>query len=362
MADSGSGQEKTEQPSDKRLKEGRDKGQVAKSIELNSLVIFTSGLILVYLTQSFIGNRISQTSYSIFSNLDILDLNVNIIQNYTKEALIFLITTVSPVLLGLMAAGVAISVAQVGFSFSMKALTPKMERFNPIAGVKRIFFSPRSLMEVLKSLLKLTVIGSFTYFVLEEFVLGSTNLIELTIPEIVDFMFEASYNLLWKISLVYALIASIDFGYQKFKFKKDMMMTKQEVKEESKDADGNPEIKSRIRRIQYQMAHKRMMKDVPTADVVITNPTHFAVAIKYDMNSEKAPIVVAKGMDSLAQKIKEIATKNNVPLYEDVLLARSLYKLCKIGDFIPEQLFKAVAQVLAYIYQLKAKKKKKSIV
>ncbi|MDP4114698.1 MAG: EscU/YscU/HrcU family type III secretion system export apparatus switch protein, partial [Bacteroidota bacterium] len=153
-------------------------------------------------------------------------------------------------------------------------------------------------------------------------------------------------------------IAAIDFIFQKFKFRKEMMMTKQEVKEENKSQEGDPQIKARIKKAQFAMARNRMMKDVPTADVIITNPTHFAVAVRYDPNKFQAPKVVAKGMDELAQRIKKIAKDNNVPIHEDRLLARTLYKLCEVGDFIPESLFKSVAQILAYIYKLKTSKKK----
>jgi flagellar biosynthetic protein FlhB len=175
-------------------------------------------------------------------------------------------------------------------------------------------------------------------------------------------MLNSAFTLVWKIVLFFAVIALIDFLFQRYKFKKQMRMTKTEVKEEYKQLEGDPQIKARIRKQMFQSARNRMMKDIPTADVVITNPTHVAVALKYDLQKDSAPKVVAKGLDELAQRIKKIAEENNVPLHEDVELARALYKSCEIGDFIPAKLFKAVAQILAYLYQLKKIKKKKSII
>jgi len=209
---------------------------------------------------------------------------------------------------------------------------------------------------------KVVVIGIFAYLILNDLIASSTKLIDLTVDEIVSFMINSGYSFLWKIALVFGIISVIDLVFQKKKFKKDMMMTKQEVKEEHKQTEGDPYIKSRIRKIQIQMAHSRMMKDVPTADVIITNPTHYAIALKYEMNKDSAPKVVAKGVDEIAVRIKEIALKNNIPQHEDRELARQLYKLCDVGDKIPAVFFQAVAQILAYVYQLKNNKAKTSII
>jgi flagellar biosynthesis protein FlhB len=356
------GQEKTEQPSQKKLQEGRDKGQVAKSMEINSLVIFTSGLMFLYFSHKMISGAISKLSFKLFSNLDVLQLNTNTFRIYAKEGFMFLGLSLLPVFAGLFIVALVAGVSQVGFNVSMKALKPTGSKFNVLKGIKNVFFSSKSLVELSKSLLKFVVIGGAVYFVIKDLLLQSTTLMELSIDEIASFMINGAFTLTWKIALVYSLIAAIDFIYQKYSFKKDMMMTKQEVKEENKQSEGDPFIKSRIRRVQYTMAKSRMMQNVPKADVVITNPTHYAIAIKYDMQKDSAPKVLAKGVDEVAQKIKEIAVKNNVPLHEDRELARALYKFCEVGDFIPEKLFKAVAQILAYIYQLKNNKKRKMIV
>jgi flagellar biosynthetic protein FlhB len=356
------GQEKTEQATGKKLTDAREKGQVAKSIELTSFAIFTSGLMVIFIAQSEIGDNISLMARKVFNSLDTLDINRNNLRDFAIGGSLFFFKVMAPILGVLMVVGLIANISQVGFKFSAKALAPKLEKFNTFAGLKRVFFSPSSLVELFKSLLKLGVVGLFTYNVLDGLVTASTSLADFTVGEILDFMLEAAYSLIWKIALVYAAIAAIDFIYQKFKFKRNMMMTKQEVKEEHRQQEGDPHIKSRIRRVQMTMANKRMMQNIPQADVVITNPTHFAIAIKYDIKKDAAPRVIAKGMDELAMKIKEIARKHNVPLHEDRELARALYKSCSIGDQIPPALFKAVAQILAYIFQLRKAKKKKQIV
>ena len=361
MAES-DGQEKTEQPTQKRLRESREKGQVAKSMEINSLVIFTTGLMFLYFGHSMIGQNLSKVTIKIFSSLDVLDLNKNTFQLYVKDGLWFLATTIVPIFAGLFIAAFIAGTSQVGFKMSFKALAPKGSKFNILNGIKRVFFSPTSFVEVLKSLLKLAVISGAVYYVMNSFLFESTNLIEISVSEITAFMIKATFELTWKIALVYALLAAIDFIFQKFNFKKQMMMTKYEVKEEARQAEGDPLIKSRIKKAQYMISRSRMMQEVAKADVVITNPSHYAIALKYDLQKDAAPKVLAKGVDELAKKIKEIAVKNNIPLHEDRELARALYKFCEVGDQIPEKLFKAVAQILAYVYQLKKNKKRKMII
>lgn len=352
MAES-DGQEKTEQPSGKKLEEGREKGQVARSTEITAFGIFSTGLLMVFLTQKFLSNQMSEYTTKIFGSLNNINMTTEVFRNFLKESIYFFMVTLAPVLGTLMVIGFIANVAQVGFKISPKALEPKFDKLNPLKGIKNLLFSSKSTVELLKSIVKLVIIGWFTYVVISQFIVNSGNLVELSVPEIVNQMVDAAFKLLWKIAIVYVLIAAVDFIFQKHKFKKDMMMTKQEVKEENKQTEGDPAIKARIKRMQMQAAKNRMMQSVPKADVIITNPTHYAIAIKYDLGKDAAPKVLAKGVDELAQKIKAIGRENNVPLHEDRQLARALYKVCDIGDEIPASLFKAVAQVLAYIYQLK---------
>ena len=356
------GQEKTEQATSKKLTDTREKGQAAKSQELNSLAVFTTGLLVLFFTKDYVGVKLYNMATYIFSSLDTLELSVNVLSMYTLEASIFFISTIFPVLIGIVIIALAVGYGQVGFKITPKALQPKMNKLNPIKGFKNSFLSSRPLVELLKSVAKLGAIGLFSYFILEDMILNAIGLVNFTIPEIVDYMLDNAVAFLWRVSLVYVVIGFADFAYQKYKFKKDLKMTKQEVKEENKQMEGDPLVKGHIKSKQFEMARNRMLQDVPTADVVITNPTHFAVALKYEIGESMAPKVVAKGQDLLAQKIKKIAKENDVPMHEDVQLARALYKACDVGDDIPENLFKAVAQILAYIFNLKEEKKKNSII
>ena len=351
------GQEKTEDATSKKLSDSREEGQVAKSQEMSSFAVFSGGLFILYVFQGFISDQIGGMTTYIFNSLDQLTLNVNIVQLYFLKAFGFFTLTMAPLLLGLMVIGFVSNVGQIGLKFSLKALKPKASKFNPLSGIKRIFFSSRSLVEVSKSLAKLFVIGFFTYKVLDDMFKESTQLVDRSIVEITTFMIDSSITLIWKLALVFAVIAIIDFIFQKYKHKKDLKMSKQEVKDEGKQTDGDPEVKARIKSIQFETARKRMMQDVPNADVVITNPTHFAVALKYDPEKFAAPKVVAKGMDTLAQRIKQIAVENGIPLHEDVQLARALYKVADVGDEIPAELFQAVAQILAQIFKAKSSTK-----
>ena len=357
------GQEKTEEPTAKKLEDSRKKGQVAKSVEINSFAILTLGMFIIYLSRQSLGNNLSQLAIKIFSSLDKVTINQDLLQGYLKNGILFYFGTLWPIFAGIIVVGLVATIGQVGLKFSPKALTPNFAKFNPISGLKNLFFSSRSIVEVSKSITKLIIIALFTYFVIKEFILKATLLVEFSVTEIVQYMIESSYALVWKIAIIFGLIAAADFGFQKYKHRNDMMMTKQEVKEENNQSEGNPQIKSKIRSVQMAAARKRMMQDVPKADVIITNPTHLSIALKYELNKDQAPKVLAKGADEVAMKIREIAKQHNIPLHEDKELARALFKLCDVGDFIPTSLFKAVAQVLAYIYQLKnEKKKKRSIV
>ena len=297
----------------------------------------------------------------IFGSLDKLELSNELVQNYMIDWASFYFLTMSPLLLGLVIVAVLVSVSQVGLKISTKAIMPKFEKFNVIKGIKNTFFSSKSLVELVKNLAKLALIGIFVYNFIFDYIQQSALLMDFTVSEIMEFMLDAGFNMVWKIGIAFAIIAAVDFIFQKYKFKKDNKMTKQEVKEETKQTEGDPQVKSKIKGIQYSIARQRMMQDIPTADVVITNPTHFAIALRYDPMRDSSPKVVAKGVDDVAQRIKKIATENKIPLHEDRELARTLYKVCNIGDTIPEHLFQAVAKILAYIFQLK-KSRRKSIV
>ena len=355
-------QEKTEQPTDKKLLDARDKGQVTKSIEINSLAVFGTGLILIYITKGFLGKKIFDLAFESLNSLDKLNLNTTILQTYMLKWVLFLFSMIMPILIGIVIMSLVSNIAQVGFKFSSKILSPNLGKFNPINGIKRLFFSSRSFVEVAKSVAKLSLISTFAYFVVSGLIKDTLLVIGLTLEDTLSFMLDAAFSMIWKIVMLFVLIASVDYLFQRFKFNKQMMMSKQELKEEFKQSEGNPKIKAKIRRQMLQNARRRMMHDVPSADVVITNPTHYAIALKYEIDKYNAPKIVAKGMDELAQRIKKVALENNIPIHEDKELARALFKICDVGDFIPTKLFKAVAQILAYIFQMKKAKKKRSIV
>ena len=356
------GQEKTEQATPKKLMESRQKGEVAKSIEINSFAVFTSGLLLLYIIKGFFSSQFTMLTRTIFSSLDVLYVNPGNISLLANKGISFFLFTLAPISITIVIVALAASFLQVGFKISGKALEPKFSKFNVLKGAKKIFFSSRSLIEMTKSLFKLIIIGGFAFIILSDFIDRSSKLVGITIIDIIKFMVDAAYSLVWKVALLFAVLAGLDFVYQKHKFNKDMMMTKQEVKEENKQTEGDPVVKNRIRKIQFETAKRRMMQDVPKADVVITNPTHYAVALKYEIENDSAPKVVAKGVDSLAQKIKSIARENGVPIHEDKELARSLYKYCDVGEFIPQELFQSVAEVLAYIFKLRQNGKRRSII
>jgi len=354
------GKEKTEQPTGKKLDDARTRGQVARSREVNSLAVFSTGFIMLYLFQSFIGSQFKSFTVSIFDSLDTFPNRLSMISSFAMDWYLFFAATLAPVMIGLIVIIFASNIAQVGIQLSPKALEFKFDKLNVFKGVKNLV-SSKSLAELLKSMVKLTLTGGFIYYVLSDLISSATELESYSVNEILVFMLDSAFALIWKIGLVYLAIAGADFAWEKYKFKKDMMMTKEEVKEEWKQTEGDPQVKSRIKKLMYEASKRRMMKELPKADVVITNPTHFAVALKYDMQKDPAPTVIAKGADELAQKIKEVAKQHNIPIQENRELARALYKMCDVGDKIPGSLFKAVAEVLAYVYNLK-KSKKKSIV
>ncbi len=361
MAKDQGGQEKTEQPSQKRLDDSRKDGKVARSQELNSLAVFGTGLLILFLFKSSMAENLGNISKYIFSNITTLEINLNLVQYYFYKGFLFIIMILTPFFLSLFLVSLASGFGQAGFRITPKALKPKGDVLNPIKGMKNKFFSASSVVELIKSLLKLGIVALIAYIELSDSIIHSSGFIQFNPSEIINFMVKASYGFLWKILLVYAVFAISDFIYQKYDYKKNLKMTKQEVKDEHKDTEGDPLIKNKVLSKMLQMAQRRMMQDVPQADVVITNPTHVAVALKYEFGKDESPTVIAKGLDNVAQKIKSVAREHNIHMYEDVQLARTLYKTCEIGDSIPENLFKAVAQILAYVYKLK-KNKKKSIV
>lgn len=348
-------EEKTEKATPRKRQKTREEGQVPKSQDVNTAIL----LLLVFLGLWFIGGMLGDKLLSLlthtFQEYMLMDLNEKSLQEMFVELSIETVVVVLPIMLVAMVAGVFSSFIQVGPLFSTKAIQFKLSKLDPIKGAKNKFFSPRILVELLKSLLKIALVGilvfSMLWMDLESLLLLSQKSVESS------FLHIANSTIMMGIAVaILLLILSIpDYIYQKYEHEKQIRMSKKEVKDEHKNMEGDPKIKSKRRQKQMEMATQRMMQEVPKADVVITNPTHYAVALKYDGEKMAAPVVVAKGVDYLAFKIKNLAKASDVVIVENKPLARALYAQTDIGDSVPEELFKAVAEVLAYVYRLKNK-------
>ncbi len=350
-----SSQQRTEKATPRKKEESRKKGVVARSVEVNSAFILLAGTFFLYLAGRQMSGNLHRFSAEIFNSIDTFHLTVQSTGTLFFMVMLFIAKTLGPLILIIFIIGFAVSASQVGLVFSTESLTPQLNRISPVSGMQRLF-SGKSMMELVKSLIKMIVIGYIGYSVIAKVFDKFVPLVDASVPDMAAFMSSAMFTLLFKCIAALVIIAVLDYGYERWSYNKQVMMTKQELKEEMKQSDGNPQIKSRIRSVQQQLARNRMMAKVPTADVVITNPTHYAVALKYTPGEMSAPEVLAKGANLIALKIIEIARENKVPVVENKPLAQSLYKSVDIGKQIPENLYKAVAEVLAYVFGLKKRK------
>lgn len=348
--------EKTEEPTAKRREDARKKGQVGKSQEINAAFVMLTGFFMLKALGGNIVDEVMHYTTSILGNLSGFSLDEESIMQLFISVAIILAKTSIPMMLFIMIIGLSINVAQVGWNFNTQAIEFKPDKLNPINGFKRIF-SKRSLVELLKSLIKIFVIGFFIYDYLKVEILQMPKLIYTDLFDATDKIADIVFTLAFEICGVFFIMAVLDLMYQKWQTTQDLKMSKQDIKDEFKQQEGDPQIKGKIRGKQRQMAMARMMKEVPQADVIITNPTHFAVALQYKAGMA-APIVIAKGQDFVAQRIKEIAKEHRIPIVENKPLARALYAAVEIGNAIPQELYKAVAEVLAYVYKLKNKRKR----
>ena len=360
FAEDANGAEKTEQPTAKKLNDARKEGQVAKSQEIATAFTLLALFLIIWVLYPFIGTNIVGIFDRVYNSIpDVARtydgrLPIAYIRSIISNAILTMGLIASPFfILGFLIAFIS-DLVQVGFKPTTKPLQPKFSKLNPISGMKKIF-STRKLFELAKSILKLAVMAVVIY----SFLTGRTEslflLYDMPLSQAIGLMGNLIISLGLRIAAAYMVIAFIDLIYQRRKFTKDMMMTKQEVKEEFKNSEGDPAVKSAQKRRMMEASRRRMMQQLPQADVVITNPTHYAVAIKYDADESDAPIVIAKGADYLAQKIKEIARDNDVEIVENKPLARMLYANVEVGELVPPELYKAVAEVLAYVYHLKGK-------
>ena len=355
FAKDGPGGEKTEEPTAKRLTDARKDGKVAKSKELNSafdlIVLFLLlKIFMSYLYDGFLNVfRYTYTKIPEYVEQNAKEMNGFGTSSFLLPVMLELLQLVLPFFLFGLVVAVLISILQVGWKITTKPMKPKLDKFNILNGFKRIL-SKDSLFELFKSILKIFVIIYVAYSSIRDKVDNIFILYDIPLNQALALCGEVILDAGLKISLVYLLVGIADYIYQKFRFKEDMKMTKQEVKDEYKNTEGNPEIKGRQRQVMREASRRRMMQDVPRADVVITNPTHLAVAIKYDPEKSRAPVVLAKGEDYLAQKIREAAKEHNIKIVENKPLARMLYANVDIGAEIPPELYQAVAEILAMVY------------
>lgn len=360
FAKDGPGGEKTEEPTSKKLEDARKEGQVAKSKEIaNAFSILALFLILkVYLGN--MGISFIECFQAVYSQIpDAIkmyngNLPTEAIMVIVRSMMIQLIMIVAPVFLVGFAVAFICDVVQVKWKPTAKPLQPKFSKLSPLKGFKRIF-SSNSLVELIKSFAKLLVIGYMVYSYLKGRAGQIFLLYDITLNQAIGLVGEIVVDLGIRIAAVYMVIAFLDFGYQKWKFKEDMRMTKQEIKDEYKNQEGDPQVKGKQKQRMREASMRRMMQQLPEADVVITNPTHYAVAIKYDPDKYDAPYVIAKGENYLAQRIKDIAKENDIEIVENKPLARMLYANVEIGELVPPELYQAVAEVLAFVYHLKGR-------
>lgn len=360
FAKDGPGGEKTEEPTAKKLEDARKEGQVAKSKEIaNGLGLLALFLLLKIMVGS-IGTSFLESFSMVYNRIPVIcKLNggtspMGDISMLLRTVMLRLLIILLPVLLIGFAVAFVSDLFQVKWRPTSKPLQPKFSKLNPLNGIKKIF-SAQSLVELVKSVAKILLIAFVTYSYIKKKSGLLYALYDMSMMQAVNLIGETVIELGIRISAIYMIIAGADFMYQKYKFKNDMKMTKQEVKEEYKNAEGDPEIKGKIKARMREASQRRMMQAIPKADVVITNPTHYAVAIRYDTEVAPAPIVVAKGSDYLAQKIKQIARENNVEIVEDKPLARMLFANVDIDKQIPPELYQAVAEILAMVYHAQGK-------
>lgn len=360
FAQQGQGGEKTEPATAKKLSDARKEGQVAKSREIGNGL----GLLALFLVLKFWVGNMGNQFLAVFSDFYgripemVTFWNGYMPENDTRlvfrEMLLQIIIIVAPVFLVGFAIALLSDVVQVGWHPTGKPMQPKMSKINPLSGFKRVF-SINAVVELIKSLAKLGLIIYICYSYLKDKWELLFSLYDRTLMEAISLIAETVIDLGIRISIFYMVIAVADFAYQKIKFSRDMRMTKQEVKDEYKQAEGDPQVKGKIRQRMRESSQRRMMQNLPQADVVITNPTHYAVAIKYDPQVADAPIVIAKGEDYLAAKIKEVAKENHIEIVENKPLARMLYANVDVGQAVPPELYQAVAEVLAFVYHMQGK-------
>ncbi len=345
--------EKSEKPTPKKRQDARKKGEVAKSRELPSVTVLLSGIMTLAVSAPFMNAQMRMVMETALKEFPTSDFGLADVVNLGHELSMMFLLMVGPIMAVVFIVAILSNILQVGFLLSGESIKPKLSKLNPLKGFGRLF-SIQSLMEFVKSMTKLLIVGIVSYLFIKGEMDRILSLMDMELQGIMAYILITILKITIICALAMVTLVVADFAFQKWQFEKRIKMTKKEVKDELKTSEGDPLIKSRIKSIQMEMSRKRMMQDVPKADVVITNPTHFAVAIKYDSAVMGAPQLLAKGAGDVARRIKALAKEHNIPVVENKELARNLFAAVDIGQEIPVDLYQAVAEVLAYIYKLKS--------
>ncbi len=347
-------EERTEAPSPKKRRDSRQKGNVAKSTEVNSVLVLLVGVVTLRMFGPWIFETLGSTFTRSFAMISTPSMDQASLLIYFRDSVATFFMVSLPVALSILVVGVLANVLQIGFLFTTEPITPKFEKINPLSGLKKMV-SIRSLVEALKNIFKMLIIAIVAYLTIRGEFLNLLNLGNTSVGAMWIFVLQVGFKIVFRVALVLIIIAILDYAYQRYEHEKKIKMTRQEVKDERKQLEGDPMVKSRIRSLQREMARRRMMEEVPKATVVVTNPTTLAIAIRYETAEMEAPIVVAKGKHMTADRIKTVARENDIPVIEDKLLARAMYDQVEPGDDIPVEFYNAVAEIMAYVYKLQNK-------
>ncbi|MDY6852615.1 MAG: flagellar biosynthesis protein FlhB [Thermodesulfobacteriota bacterium] len=346
---------KTEKATAKRRADTRKKGQVAKSMEVNTFAVLLSGLLALYFTGASMYGGLSGIMADVLSRAAQISIEGTDFFAFFSGNLRIAWTVLAPLFIVVFFMAALANIIQIGGPLiSAEPISPKLSKINPIKGFSRLF-SARSLMDLFKSIAKIVIIAVTAYLTIRGEIDNIALLIDQTPVQIGQYVMRVSFEIFLKTCWVLAALAALDFAFQRWQHERDLKMSKEEVKEELKQTEGDPLVRARIRSVQKELARKRMMSQVPEADVVVTNPIHLAVALMYEPGKAEAPQVAAKGQALLAERIKEIAREHDVPIVEDKPLAQALYKSVEVGEVIPFMFYQAVAEILAYVYRLKGK-------
>ncbi len=345
--------EKTELPTQRRLEEAWNKGQFARSGEVQTVFVLMAGLLALFMTGPSLWQKLARDMGATFAHLHEIDIEFDTLQRHFVQAVLLLATCVTPVVAATTLSGLLAGGLQSRFRTASEALAVDWQRISPVNGFKRIF-SLQSLVPTTIGILKLTIVSALTYGVVKDVLSDPIFFTVVDLNRIAAFMAESSFRIFLRVGFALALLAAADYGYQLYKTHRDMMMTRQEVTDEQKNQEGNPQVKAARRRRRQTATKRKMLAEVPQADVVLTNPTHLAVALRYDRNQMSAPRVVAKGSRLNALQIRDLARAHQVPIIENKPLARLLFRHVKVGGEVPAQLYAAVAEILAYVYRINA--------